>query len=44
MLKDFREFILLTFVIVAAVIFFFVVKPVNALMARMKTAEVQPAL
>ena len=30
---------LLTFVIVAAVVFYFVVKPVNALMARMKTGE-----
>ena len=30
---------LLTFVIIAAVVFFFVVKPVNALMARMKTGE-----
>jgi len=30
---------LLTFVIVAAVVFFFVVKPVNHLMARMKTGE-----
>jgi large conductance mechanosensitive channel len=30
---------LLTFVIIAAVVFFLVVKPVNALMARMKTGE-----
>jgi large conductance mechanosensitive channel len=29
----------LTFVIIAAVVFFFVVKPVNALMARRKTGE-----
>jgi len=30
---------LLTFVIIAAVVFFLVVKPVNALMARMRTGE-----
>jgi large conductance mechanosensitive channel len=30
--------IALTFVIVAAVVFFFVIKPVNALLARLKTA------
>ena len=30
---------LLTFVIIAAVVFFLVVKPVNALMARMKTGR-----
>jgi large conductance mechanosensitive channel len=30
---------ILTFVIIAAVVFFFVVKPVNALMERMQTSE-----
>jgi large conductance mechanosensitive channel len=30
---------ILTFVIIAAVVFFFVVKPVNALMERMQTGE-----
>jgi large conductance mechanosensitive channel len=43
MIKEFREFLnaVISFVIIAATVFFFVVKPVNALMARRK-AGVEP--
>jgi large conductance mechanosensitive channel len=34
---------LLTFVIVAAVVFFFVVKPMNALMSRLRTEPAEPS-
>ena len=41
MLKDFRAFILRGNLVDLAVVFFFVVKPVNAMLERFKQAETE---